>query len=170
MKYNINKLKTSWTRYSIVQNLDLLYDRETLISVFQPDVEKDEPVIKAFLGISSLEIKNIPEYWFEIIKFPEEKKLFGMFSLILTHHEVIEIFKSSSNDEMGGVLKIKPANKMYTNIRSSLVESGASIPLYRRAEDVHYNFSKIFEREEIGFLFKLLLIDRLNKISLDSSV
>jgi len=170
MKYNINKLKTSWTRYSIVQNLDLLYDRETLISVFHPDVEKDEPVIKAFLGMSSLEIKNIPEYWFEIIKFPEEKKLFGMFSLILTHHEVIEIFKSSSNDEMGGILKIKPANKMYTNIRSSLVESGASIPLYRRAEDVHYSFSKIFEREEIGFLFKLLLIDRLNKITLDSSV
>ncbi|KXZ73402.1 DNA replication and repair protein RecF [Acinetobacter venetianus] len=170
MKYNINKLKTSWTRYSIVQNLDLLYDRETLISIFRPEVEKDEPVIKAFLGMYSLEIKDIPEYWFEIIKFPEEKKLFGMFSLILTHHEVIEIFKSSSNGEMGGILTIKPKNKMYTNIRSSLVESGAAKPLYRRAEDVHYSFSKIFERKEIGFLFKLLLIDRLNRISLDGDI
>ncbi|MCU4389007.1 AAA family ATPase [Acinetobacter haemolyticus] len=170
MKYNVNKLKTSWTRYSIVQNLDLLYDKETLISVFKSEVEKDEPVIKAFLGMSSLEIKDIPEYWFEILKFPEEKKLFGMFSLILTHHEVIEIFKLSSNSEMGGILKVKPANKMYTNIRSSLVEAGASTPLYRRAEYVHYNFSEIFGRKEIGFLFKLLLIDRLNKISLDNNI
>ncbi|MEE9902116.1 MAG: hypothetical protein PBU42_05915 [Acinetobacter haemolyticus] len=79
MKYNINKLKTSWTRYSIVQNLDLLYDRETLISIFRPEVEKDEPVIKAFLGMYSLEIKDIPEYWFEIIKFPEEKNYLGCF-------------------------------------------------------------------------------------------
>uniref|UniRef100_UPI00300BB2E0 AAA family ATPase n=2 Tax=Moraxellaceae TaxID=468 RepID=UPI00300BB2E0 len=141
-----------------------------LISIFRPEVEKDEPVIKAFLGMYSLEIKDIPEYWFEIIKFPEEKKLFGMFSLILTHHEVIEIFKSSSNGEMGGILTIKPKNKMYTNIRSSLVESGAAKPLYRRAEDVHYSFSKIFERKEIGFLFKLLLIDRLNRISLDGDI
>ncbi|ATZ67631.1 hypothetical protein BSR56_09880 [Acinetobacter haemolyticus] len=147
-----------------------MYDRETLISIFRPEVEKDEPVIKAFLGMYSLEIKDIPEYWFEIIKFPEEKKLFGMFSLILTHHEVIEIFKSSSNGEMGGILTIKPKNKMYTNIRSSLVESGAAKPLYRRAEDVHYSFSKIFERKEIGFLFKLLLIDRLNRISLDGDI
>ncbi|MEE9902117.1 MAG: AAA family ATPase [Acinetobacter haemolyticus] len=71
---------------------------------------------------------------------------------------------------MGGILTIKPKNKMYTNIRSSLVESGAAKPLYRRAEDVHYSFSKIFERKEIGFLFKLLLIDRLNRISLDGDI
>ncbi|WP_373657613.1 hypothetical protein [Acinetobacter baumannii] len=59
-------------------------------------------------------------------------------------------------------LKVKLKDKLYTNIRSALVEAQASNPIYRKEEYVPYDFSKIFEKKEIGPLFKLLLIDRLN--------
>lgn len=170
MKYDITRLKTSWTRYSVVQNLDLLYDRETLISFVESKVEIDIPVVKAFLGVTSLEVENIPQYWFDILKFPNEKKLFGMFSLILTHFDVIEIFKLSSISKFGGTLNVILNEKKYTNIRSCLVESGATTPIYRKEERVPFDFSPIFKRKEIGPLFRSLLIDRLNKISLDIEI
>ncbi|MDC5006487.1 AAA family ATPase [Acinetobacter baumannii] len=169
MEYNINKLKTSWTKFDIVQTLDVLFDKETLISYIESakagSPKIDTPILKAFLGVKVLDYKVLPPYWFEIFNFPNEKKLFGMFALILTHHNVIDIFKFSSNYEMGGTLKIKLKDKLYTNIRSALVEAQASNPIYRKEEYVPYDFSKIFEKKEIGPLFKLLLIDRLNTLT-----
>lgn len=35
MEYNINKLKTSWTKFDIVQTLDVLFDKETLFSYIE---------------------------------------------------------------------------------------------------------------------------------------
>ncbi|QHB90209.1 AAA family ATPase [Acinetobacter baumannii] len=166
MEYNINKLKTSWTKFDIVQTLDVLFDKETLFSYIESakagSPKINTPILKAFLGVKVLDYDVLPSYWFEIFNFPNEKKLFGMFSLILTHHNVIDIFKLTSNYEMGGTLKVKLKDKLYTNIRSALVEAQASNPIYRKEEYVPYDFSKIFEKKEIGPLFKLLLIDRLN--------
>lgn len=62
---------------------------------------------------------------------------------------------------MGGVFQIGEGGKHQTNLRSALVEAGATLTSYRRKSELPYDFSKIFEQENIGKLFKLLLIDRL---------
>ncbi|MVZ63489.1 AAA family ATPase [Sphingobacterium humi] len=165
-KFDITKLTTSWTKFDIVQVLDILYDKETLISYVNQDSKINLPILKSFLGMKSLKDK-IPYYWLEILKFPKEKGLFGLFSLILTHHSVMEIFRKSGTDLMTGLFQVSEG-KMYTNIRSCLVESGASKPIYRRVDLVPYDFSILLTNKLIGPLFKDLLIDRLNGISKDT--
>lgn len=50
--------------------------------------------------------------------------------------------------------------KEQTNARSALVESGASSSEYRRASNVPYDFSAVFQNPELGPLFKELIINR----------
>ena len=81
MAVNVNflNLRTSWTKYDIVrvmevvENLDILYrfkNREAII---------DEPILRSFLGINSLD-DPLPEYWITIQSYPKEKKLFALFA------------------------------------------------------------------------------------------
>lgn len=172
MEYDITKLKTSWTKYDIVQTLDLLFDEETLLSYIQSasasSASINPPILRAFLGVDVLSIDTLPFYWLEILKYPKEKKLFGLFSLILTHHEVIDIFKSSSSQDMVGTFILPSTAKMYTNIRSCLVEAEAAKPIYRREREVPYDFSLILNNKHVGSLFKSLLIDRLAKVAEES--
>ncbi len=169
MEYDITKLKTSWTKYDIVQTLDLLFDKETLISYIEAakagSPKINTPILKAFLGVENLDVEALPFYWFEILKYPKEKKLFGLFSLILTHHEIIDIFKKSSLSNMMGSFIFERTTKQNTNIRSCLVESEAAKPIFRREKEVLYDFSLIFNNKYIGSLFKSLLVDRLAKIT-----
>jgi predicted ATPase len=174
MEYDITKLKTSWTKYDIVQTLDLLFDKDTLISYIEaakagaPKI--NTPILKAFLGVENLDVEALPFYWFEILKYPKEKKLFGLFSLILTHHEVIDVFKKSSSSNMIGSFIFERTTKQNTNIRSCLVESEAAKPIFRREKEVPYDFSTIILNKKVGALFKELLIDRLKVISLTTEV
>ncbi|WP_288364807.1 AAA family ATPase [uncultured Acinetobacter sp.] len=172
MEYDITKLKTSWTKYDIVQTLDLLFDEETLLSYIKSasasSASINPPILRAFLGVDVLSIDTLPFYWLEILKYPKEKKLFGLFSLILTHHEVIDIFKSSSSQDMVGTFILPSTAKMYTNIRSCLVEAEAAKPIYRREREVPYDFSLILNNKRVGSLFKSLLIDRLAKVTEES--
>lgn len=172
MEYDITNLKTSWTKYDIVQTLDLLFDEETLFSYIQAasasSASINPPILRAFLGVDTLSIDTLPSYWLEILKYPKEKKLFGLFSLILTHHEVIDIFKLSSSQDMVGTFILPSTAKKYTNIRSCLVESEAAKPIYRREREVPYDFSLILNNKHVGSLFKSLLIDRLAKITEES--
>ncbi|AXY60045.1 AAA family ATPase [Acinetobacter sp. WCHAc010052] len=174
MRYDITRLKTSWTKYDIVQTLDLLFDKDTLISYIEaakagtPKI--NTPILKAFLGVENLDIEALPFYWFEILKYPKEKKLFGLFSLILTHHEVIDVFKKSSSLNMMGNFSFERTTKQNTNIRSCLVESEAAKPIFRREKEVPYDFSTILLNKKVGALFKELLMDRLNIISLTTEV
>ncbi len=174
MEYDITKLKTSWTKYDIVQTLDLLFDKDTLISYIEAakagSPKINTPILKAFLGVENLDIEALPFYWFEILKYPKEKKIFGLFSLILTHHEVIDVFKKSSFSNMMGRFVIERTTKQNTNIRSCLVESEAANPIFRREKEVPYDFSNILLNKKVGALFKGLLIDRLNLISLTTEV
>lgn len=164
MKINIEKLTTSWTKYDIVRVMEVLYDKETLLSYLNQTSIINIPILKAFLGVKELDLDSLPKYWLEIFKYPKEKKIFALFSVILTHHEVIKMFRDEySRDSFKGIFLINEG-KMFTNIRSCLVESEAASPKHRRAKIVPYKFDVIFQNIQVGKLFKQLLIDRLSKI------
>ncbi|WP_313567150.1 AAA family ATPase [Empedobacter sp.] len=164
MEINLEKLTTSWTKYDIVRVMEVLYDKETLISYLNQTSIINIPILKAFLGVKELNIDSLPTYWLEIFKYPKEKKIFALFSVILTHHEVIKLFRDKySKDNFKGIFLIDEG-KMYTNIRSCLVESEAASPKHRRTKVVPYEFDVIFQNIQVGKLFKQLLIERLDKI------
>ena len=164
---DITKLKSSWTKYDIVQIIDVIDSKETLFKYKNKEAKIDEPILRSFLGIKSLK-DPLPEYWLEIIQnHPKEKKLFALFSAIFIHHEVIKVFadKYSKKDMKGLFTLEKDQGKPYTNIRSVLVESGASDVFLRRSKEVPFDFSPIFQNLEVGKLFKKVIEERIERVA-----
>lgn len=75
---DFSKLKTSWTKYDIVQVMDVVYDKETLYKFKKQEAKIDEPILRSFLGVNSLK-DPLPDYWLEIQNHPKEKSLLHSF-------------------------------------------------------------------------------------------
>lgn len=161
---DIKRLKSSWTKFDTVRVINIMGNDE-LDLYLRKEETIDEPVLKAYLGIEKL-TDPVPDYWREVIlEYPKERKLFTFLAGIFTHFENIDAFANSyATNNMVGVFKIGDGGKHQTNLRSALVESGAALTSYRRKQEVPYDFTKIFQVENIGKLFKKLLINRLIKI------
>lgn len=157
------RLKTSWTKYDIVQVMEVIHSVDTIEKFKRKEAGIDEPILRSFLGIKSLQ-EPIPDFWIEIQKYPIEKNLFALFATLFTHGEVVKEFADKySTGNMKGVFKVE-GGKQYTNIRSALIESGAAAPVYRRTEEVPYDFSPIFQNPEVGKLFKKVLLERISRL------
>ena len=147
---DFSKLKTSWTKYDIVQVMEVIHSVDTIEKFKRKEAGIDEPILRSFLGIKSLEDPT-PSYWIEIQRYPNEKKLFAFFALLFTHGGVVNDFAEKySSGEMKGMFVVEDKHKQYTNIRSALVESGAADPSFRRKDKVPYEFSTIFQNSEVG--------------------
>lgn len=159
---NLSLLKTSWTKYDIVQVLDVVYSVDTIQKYLKGEANINEPILKSFLGINTLN-DPIPSYWIDIQRFSDkEKKLFAMAALLFTHYEMMKQFANSfSKGNMKGVAIITSDNKALTNLRSALVNSGASDPSNRRQSEVPYDFTPLISNYNIGPLFKNVLRQRI---------
>lgn len=164
VQVDFSKLRTSWTKYDIVQVMEVIYDKETLYKYKNKEAKIDEPILKSFLGIKKLS-DPLPDYWLEIQNHPNEKKLFALFAVIFTHGEIIKMFADKySNGNMKGAM-VMEEGKQYTNLRSALIESGAAAPFLRRANRVPFDFSPIFQNLEVGKLFKELIEERIKRVT-----
>ncbi|WP_073410092.1 AAA family ATPase [Flavobacterium johnsoniae] len=164
MKVDITELKSSWTKYDIVQVMEVVHDLETLEKFKTKEAVINEPILRSFLGVKKLSDPT-PQYWIEIQKYPNEKKLFAFLATLFTHHEIIDQFaKKYSTEEMKGLFFLEKG-KQYTNVRSSLIESGASNPIYRRRKEVPYDLTPILKNSNVGKLFKELLLERVARIT-----
>ncbi|MCW3091415.1 MAG: hypothetical protein JWP81_2484 [Ferruginibacter sp.] len=159
---DIKKLKTSWTKYDSVQVLDVVTSNEEIELYKKGTKTINEPTLRAFLGINDLSDPT-PEYWEKIQLYPDQKRLFALLAAIFTHYQNIESFAQYSSSNMKGVFKME-SGKQFTNLRSALVESGAALNSYRRKSEVPYDLTPLYEKGEVGLLFKDLLKDRLNHI------
>ncbi|MCT4150282.1 hypothetical protein CMT34_13030 [Elizabethkingia anophelis] len=161
---DFTRLKTSWTKYDIVQVMEVIHSVDTIERFKRKEAGIDEPILRSFLGIKSLEDPT-PSYWIEIQKYPNEKKLFALFALIFTHGGVVKDFAEKySLSEMKGEFIVESRHKHFTNIRSALIESGSADPSFRRKEVVPYDFSPIFQNSEVGKLFKQVLLERISRL------
>ena len=159
-KIDIKKLITSWTKFEIVQVLDVVYSVDTIQQYMNREASINEPIFKSFLGIRTLD-DPIPSYWVDIQKYSDkEKKLFALAALLFTHHNVIDQFANSfSKGNMKGVAVIN-GDKASTNLRSALVVSGATDPSNRRKKEVPYDFTPLITNYNIGPLFKRVILQR----------
>ena len=158
--FDLTKLKTSWTKYDIVQVLDVVYSIDTIQKYMKGEASINEPILKSFLGVKSLN-DPIPSYWLDIQHYSDkEKKLFALAALLFTHYEIIDLFANSySKGNMKGVAKIH-GDKASTNLRSALVISGATDPSNRRRSEVPYDLTPLITNYNIGPLFKQVLLQR----------
>lgn len=168
MQVDFTKLTTSWTKYDIVRVMEVIHNVETIEKFKRKEALIDEPILRSFLGILTIQ-DPIPDYWIEIQKYPREKALFALLATLFTHGGIVKEFAEKySTGDMKGLFKIA-SGKQYTNIRSALVESGAAAPVYRRTEEVPYDFSPIFQSSTVGKLFKKVLLERIKRLT-NSSV
>ena len=158
---DITKLKTSWTKYEIVQVLDVVYSVDTIQQYMKREASINEPILKSFLGVRTLD-DPIPSYWVDIQKYSDkEKKLFALAALLFTHHEVIDQFANSfSKGNMKGIAIIN-GDKASTNLRSALVVSGATDPSNRKKKEVPYDFTPLITNYNIGPLFKKVILQKI---------
>jgi hypothetical protein len=163
---DLKKLKSSWTKYDAVQVINVIASKEIELYL-QKTKSINIPTLKAVLGINQL-TDPLPSYWIEIQKYPRQLKLFALLADIFTHYDNIKWFAESSMGKMRGIFHTE--GKHGTNLRSALVESGASSREYRRETEVPYDFSILYENGEVGKLFKQLLIDRLISVGFDKEV
>lgn len=157
-------LKSSWTKFDSVKVINIIGNDE-IDRYLNNDGSLDTPTLLHYLGIKKITDK-VPQYWAELIKdYPKLRKIFTLLAGIFTHHQNIEAFANEySNINMGGVFKMGEGGKHQTNLRSALVEGGATLTSFRRKPELPYDFSKIFGQENVGKLFKQLLEDRLLSI------
>lgn len=164
IEVDFKRQRTSWTKYDIVQVMEVIESLQIIEDFKSKKAIINEAILKSFLGINSLE-DPIPNYWIEIQNYPNEKKLFALFATLFTHGEIVDEFASKySTGDMKGVFKTA-AGKQYTNIRSVLIESGAAKPIYRRTQDVPYDFTPIFQNTNVGKLFKQVLLERISRLT-----
>lgn len=164
---DLTRLKTSWTKYDIVQVLDVVYSIDTIQKYMKGEASINEPILKSFLGVKSLK-DPIPSYWYDIQHYSDkEKKLFALAALLFTHYEIIDLFANSySKSNMKGVAIIY-GDKASTNLRSALVISGATDPSNRRRSEVPYDFTPLITNYNIGPLFKQVLLQRFSVCGLN---
>ncbi|MDR3009459.1 MAG: AAA family ATPase [Sphingobacterium sp.] len=163
--FDLSKLKSSWTKYDIVQVMDVISSEERIELYKAKKIGIDEPILRAFLGLNKL-TDPTPNYWIEVQRYPEHKKIFALLAILFTHGKIIQNFANIYSDSNGGgVFKVNGiGNKQDTNIRSALVESGAADIRYRKSQKVPYSFDNIFTSGPIGILFKSVLEQRITKI------
>ena len=165
LNIDFTKLRTSWTKYDIVQVLDVPYSVDTIKKYMNKEAKINESILRSFLGVKSLE-DPIPDYWIEIQKYPNEKKIFSLLALIFTHGEIVKDFATKyAQGNMKGVFKYEIQTKQLTNIRSALVVAEATDPTNRRKNIVPYDFSVVFYNPNVGKLFKQVLLQRLSRLS-----
>jgi len=165
VEIDFSKLSTSWTKFDIVQVLDVVYSVETIQKFLNKEAVIDEPILRSFLGIKSLK-DPIPDYWIEIQKYPNEKKIFSLLALIFTHGGVVHDFATKySKGDMKGILIVDDSYKQLTNLRSALVLSEAADKIYRRQKDVPFDFSLAYYNPNVGILFKKVLLERLSRLT-----
>jgi predicted ATPase len=163
---DFSKLKTSWTKYDIVRVMEVIGSLDFLDKFITKEAIIDEPILRSFLGVKSL-TDPLPDYWIEIQNYPNEKKLFALFATLFTHGEIVNEFATKySTGDMRGIFKIEQG-KQYTNIRSALIESGAASAIYRRTDEVPYDFTPILQNNNVGKLFKSVLLERISRLITD---
>ncbi|MCK5841534.1 MAG: DGQHR domain-containing protein [Candidatus Sabulitectum sp.] len=172
LEFNTSKLRTSWTRYSIVHAVELLSEGD-LAQVL--DGQIDRPVIQALLGTDDL--ARIPDYWFEVMKHKNTRSYFALIAAIFTHHEIVRDFADFYTvDPFGGhFLYNKPKtgqplrSKVQTNVRSALIAGHAAKPSLRSSKVVEFTFRPLFNDDGIGLLFKELLCHRLSVLGFNEN-
>lgn len=158
----INKLKVSLTKYGVREIIPLLREdklKDFLNGTYDPGRTIDMPQFKSALGLYN---GALPIYWEDIRSYPEQLGAFCLVAVIFSHEILIDVFRQSGNESRKGVIRRETLDdKVFTNLRGLMVDSGVSLPAAMNSNDVPYDFSNLLSSGEVGFLVKQLLMDRL---------
>ncbi len=159
------KVSVSWTKFDIVRVLDLVDNREVMMSYYNRESPMDPSVLR-----SALLLKNdgdpLPAFWDEVMSWDIRIRRYFMFFLILfSNANEAQSFSSSFEGAFRGSFLVEKKNKVHTNLRSLLIESGLSSLALRRAQTVPFDGSILLNEVEVGPVFREALSCYIDKNS-----
>src|ERR1035437_1023209 len=161
--FEIQNLKSSWTKFDAVKVIDIVME-DDVEQYLKGKKEIDLPILRNFLGIDK-NTDKVPVFWYKLKDEPAIGKLFSCIATLMTHHDLISRFSEKySTENMGGIYQMSNDSKVDTNIRSALINSGASDKEYINSQTVPYDFSELFKSSIYGKYFQELIFLRLEKI------
>jgi len=156
------RLSSSWTKYDSVKVIPVTIAKR--LNEYQSGtLGIDEAVLRNYLGIEKIS-DPLPDFWNSINDYPEQVGLFSLVAAISTHYLNIRLFaeKYSRGNMLGALLMQE--GKHFTNLRSALVESGASDKIFRKRQEIPYDLSNLYKEGAVGKLTQKLLQNRLVKM------
>lgn len=165
--FDFSTVSVSWTKYDIVRVLDLVENRDVMMSYYSGHSPMDSSVLRSALLLKK-DGDPIPEFWDEVFSWDIRIRRYFMFFLILfSNAKEAQAFSSCYEGAFRGSFSVEKQNKVHTNLRSLLVESGLSSLALRRASLVPFDGSILLNEVEVGPVFRKALsffIDRNSKV------
>lgn len=166
--FDFSRVSVSWTKYDIVRVLDLVENRDVMMSYYSGDSPMDPSVLRSALLLRQ-DDDSLPEFWDEVLSWDLRIRRYFMFFLILfSNGKEAQAFSSCYEGAFRGSFLVE-GYKVHTNLRSLLIESGLSSLTLRRAQVVPFDGSILLNEVDVGPVFRRALscyIDR-NSIEYD---
>ncbi len=155
--FDFSKVSVSWTKYDIVHVLDLVEDRDVMMSYFNGKSPMDPSVLRAALLLKK-DGGPLPGFWDEVMSWDIRLRRYFMFFIFLfSNGREAREFSSCFKGAFKGEFEVEKKNKVHTNLRSLLVESGLSSLSFRRADIVPFDGSILLNEEAVGPVFRKAL-------------
>lgn len=159
-KYDLSKiLNTQLSKNEVLRVFDII-EKNSNITEFVKKKLVSENFLKKFFCTENL--TQIPAYWKDIQKYPNEKGLFALFSLLFLNINVLRKFSSIYSYKKNGGVYEYDNSKQGDVIRKALVSSGAAESYDSESKSFAYDFSVALYNTQVGVLFRKLLVDRLS--------
>ena len=164
-QFDFSRVSVSWTKFDIVRVLDLVEDKSVMISYYSGDAPMDPSVLRSALLLKK-DGDPIPEFWDEVLSWDIRVRRYFMFFLILfSNFREAQEFSSCYQGAFRGSFSVEKLNKVHTNLRSLLIESGLSSLTLRRAQTVPFDGSILLNEVEVGPVFRKALSCYIDKNS-----
>lgn len=141
--------------FKLIQLIDKYSSSEILSHV--DEISLDKTQARKMLAGDSSEI--LPTVWDQVKQFDSKtREALLLFSIIFSHKDLITAFKSSTTSEMAGKIKRSDLDtKTYTNLAYALNQANLAVNFSEGATETKYDLSKLFLKNEIGPLAKIIL-------------
>ena len=155
--FDFSSVSVSWTKYDIVRILDLVEDREVMMSYYSGKSPMNPSILRSALLLKE-EGDPLPEFWEDVFLWDIRIRRFFIFFLFLfSNAEEARLFASRYESAFRGSFIVEKKNKVHTNLRSLLVESGLASVTMRRASQVPFDGSILLNEDTVGPVFKKAL-------------
>lgn len=155
--FDFSSVSVSWTKYDIVRVMDLVENQEVMMSYYSGESPMDSSILRSALLLKK-DGDALPEFWDDVMSWEIRIRRYFMFFLFLfsNANEALQ-FSSCFGGAFKGSFIVEKKNKVHTNLRSLLVESGLSALTLRRASEVPFDGSLLLNEVEVGPVFRKAL-------------
>ena len=156
-EFDFSNVSVSWTKFDIVRVMDLVNSREVMMSYYSGESPMDPSILRSALLLKDTG-DSIPNFWDEVMSWDiRVRRFFRFFLILFSNAKEARSFSACYEGAFRGTFHVQKKNKVHTNLRSLLVESGLSSLSQRRSDTVPFDGAILLNEEKVGPVFRQAL-------------